>query len=168
MKFTYSLLFYFTICLFISSCDGDLIRISINPISLKASVIDTNMLSKIYSVKHFDKYVEKPVLQKIWLEKTVYHSFSSPQSEDKFFVKVKGDKYYNAQIYFSIFNKNNHLIFIDSFPMVDALAYGIEGDGNFGTTLEKERYLEVYVNQLLDSRNIKPKTETQTEPVTGK
>jgi hypothetical protein len=115
---------------------------------------DSAMIANSYKVVSFDKFVEKPILAKVWVDTTVHFNFSDPAEKDKFKIKIVGDEYYDAMVYFWVVRKDRSLIFSDSFPLIDALSIALDGGGHYGTDSQKERFVRRYVDGFLDPENI--------------
>lgn len=111
-----------------------------------------------YDKKHkmlsFAKYVPKPIPVKCWKDTSLYVYFSDTASKDRFRLSIIGDYEYTAIVYFQIITSNKTCLFKDSFPLMDLLSIYIDGGGNYGTKLQKERAIESYIEALFDPINI--------------
>lgn len=143
-----------SILLFISCGSEGSAGLGVSPTSLPAPKSDSGLIANAYKVVSFEKFVERPILAKVWVDTSVYFHFSNEAEKDKFRIKIVGDEYYDAMIYFWITQKNKNLLFTDSFPLIDALSIALEGGGHYGTDSQKERFVRKYVDNFLDPENI--------------
>ncbi|MCG9880113.1 MAG: hypothetical protein MH472_05890 [Bacteroidia bacterium] len=111
-----------------------------------------------YDKKHkmlsFSKYIPRPIPVKCWKDTSLYIHFSDTGSKDRFRLSIVGDYEYTAIVYFQIITEKKFCIYKDSFPLMDLLSIYIDGGGNYGTKLQKERAIESYIEALFDPLNI--------------
>ncbi len=128
--------------------------LGVTPRDVPTGKSDSVGIPNTYKVVQFEKFVEKPILAKVWVDTAVNFHFSDPSEKDKFKIKIVGDEYYDAMVYFWVLKKDRSLIFTDSFPLIDALSIALEGGGHYGTDSQKERFVRKYVEGFLDPENI--------------
>ncbi|MFY8022354.1 MAG: hypothetical protein ACOVP1_14205 [Bacteroidia bacterium] len=152
---TFLLSFVYFTCLFFISCGSESgAGLGVIPHDIPSNKNDSGFIPNTYKVVTFEKFVEKPILAKVWVDTSVYFHFSNENDKDKFRIKIVGDQYYDAMIYFWVTQKNKNLLFTDSFPLIDALSIALEGGGHYGTDSQKERFVRKYVDNFLDPENI--------------
>jgi hypothetical protein len=111
-----------------------------------------------YDKKHkmlsFSKYVPKPIPVKCWKDTSIYYYFSDTAAPDRFRLSIIGDYEYTAVVYFQIITAQKTCVFKDSFPLMNILGMYLDGGGNYGTRLQKERAIESYIEALFEPINI--------------
>ncbi|MFN4082827.1 MAG: hypothetical protein ACK4K9_04285 [Bacteroidia bacterium] len=113
-------------------------------------------LSK-YNYKNQENLIYRE--EKIWAQNKTTHLFSDTIYNDKFSLKIIGDKDFAAMAYFTISQNNNKVIFIDSFPFIDLLAIKYDGGGYFATETQQEKFASNYAANFFSENNFKPITQ---------
>nr|MBC7612390.1 hypothetical protein [Pseudopedobacter sp.] len=141
------------------------------PVKPKKNTLKKRYNKPAYHYSHkkgmllFDPYIEKPILQKVWFDSSVYYPFSDTSSQDRFWIKAVGDYDYKAIVFFKIVQSNGNCIYCDSFPLLDLLSIYIDGGGHYATKTRKEEVIRQYVEEFFYEGNLDQTVDDLAVPV---
>ena len=75
-------------------------------------------------------------------DNSVYYQFSDTAAPDRFRLSIIGDYECTAVVYFQNITAQKTCVFKDSFPLMNILSMYLDGGGNYGTRLQKERAID--------------------------
>lgn len=98
---------------------------------------------------------EKANLKEVLIEQSEHLHFSNPTEPDVFTVKIVGDKYYKASVVFTIHNAAGQEIFHDVFPCNALMRDAFDGNGEYGTEIQKEAFMKKYLDDFFKPSKIR-------------
>jgi len=87
----------------------------------------------------------------ILVQNIVYHQFSTTSSKDKFHIYLKGKSVLDGIIHFKIYSNYNEEIFIDIFPSIDLIGYGLLGES--ASKQDEENYIKKRITEFFIEDN---------------